>query len=90
MEYNECKYVILEVVDITQEMVDECVETSIVSLRKTNAGTYAILKWYSRDETPLLIAALDPAPTKYTKEEILTLLNDPENDWIPPPPPDEE
>ena len=83
MIWNEKKYVILPIEDITQDMIDECLQTSLETLRKNIAETEAILKWYDRDESdPTSIMALDPAPNQYTNAEILVILNNPENGWI--------
>lgn len=82
MTWYDKTYVIVPIGDITQEMVNECVQTSLDTLRKNEAGTEAILKWYSRNDIPTLIAALDPQPIEYTNTEINAILNDPQNDWI--------
>lgn len=76
MTWYDKTYVIVDIVDITQDMIDECIESSI---RKNAAETKAVLKWYSRDAMPATIAALVPIPTTYTKAEILIELDD--ADW---------
>ena len=74
------KYIIIAVADVTEAMVDECIQTSLYTLRKNLAETEAILKW--NGDTPATIAALDPAPTQYTNAEIKAIIIDPENGWI--------
>ena len=83
MEWKDKIYIILPIEDITQDMVDECIQTSLYTLRKNLAETEAILKWNANDEEiPTTIAALDPAPTQYTNAEIKAIIIDPENGWI--------
>jgi len=73
-------YIIIDLEDVTEAMVDECIETSLNTLRLNIAEDKTILKWIG--DTPATIAALDPAPTQYTNAEILAILNDSENGWI--------
>lgn len=80
MTWYDKTYVIIAVVDITQDMINECVQTSMDTLRKNNSETDAILKWYSREETPASLVA--EGLQEYTNAEIKVILNDPENDWI--------
>ena len=82
MLYNDKTYIILPIEDIIQDMIDECIQTSIDFLRKNLSETHAILKWFEHDEVPTTIAALDPAPTQYTNAEIKAIIIDPENGWI--------
>ena len=74
------KYIIIDLEDVTQQMIDDCIETSFDTLRLSLDELQTILKW--NGETPASILALDPQPTQYTHEEILAFLNDPENGWI--------
>ena len=68
-------YAIIPVTEITQEMIDYCVQTRIDTLRKNIAGTEAILKWHS--PTPQCLEDY----THYTHNEILAIIADPENGW---------
>ena len=74
------KYIIIDLEDITQDMIDDCIETSFDTLRLSLDELQTILKW--NGETPASIVALDPQPTQYSYAEILAILNDPENGWI--------
>jgi hypothetical protein len=73
-------YIIIDLEDVTQDMIDACIENSFDTLRHSLDDLQTILKW--NGETPASIAALDPVPTILTQEEILAILNDPENGWI--------
>lgn len=74
-------YIIIDLVDVTQEMIDDCIETSFDTLRHSlDEPTRTILKW--NGETPASIAVLDPSPMEYNYEAIIAELNDPENGWI--------
>jgi len=73
-------YIVIDYEDVTQAMIDECLQTSFNTLRLNIAEDKTILKWIG--DTPATIAALDPAPTQYTNAEILVILNDSENGWI--------
>lgn len=74
------KYIIIDLVDVTQGMIDECIETSFDSLRLTLDEVETFLKW--NGDTPATIAALDPAPTQYTYSEFIAILNNPANGWV--------
>jgi len=43
--YENRKWVIVNVSDITDEMIASAIQTSMNTLRKTNDGSKAILKW---------------------------------------------
>ena len=43
--YENRKWVIVNVSDITDEMIASAIQTSTSTLRKTNDGSKAILKW---------------------------------------------
>ena len=45
MDYSNRKWVIVNVSDITEEMIDNAIQSSISTLRKTLDGSKAILKW---------------------------------------------
>ena len=68
MDYSNRKWVIVIVSDITDEMIRSAIQSSMTSLRKTNDGTKAILKWDG--DTP---SCFDGMAT-YTHSEILTEL----------------
>ena len=45
MDYSNRKWVIVNVSDITEEMINNAIQSSMDTLRKTLDGTQAILKW---------------------------------------------
>ena len=71
--YENRKWVIVNVSDITDEMFSSAIQTSTTSLRKTLDGTKAILKWDG--DTPSCFDGM----TTYTHSEILTELA--KSDW---------
>ena len=68
MDYSNRKWVIVNVSDITDEMIDSASQTSMDTLRKTLDGSKAILKWDG--DTPSCFDGM----TTYTHSEILTEL----------------
>ena len=68
MDYANRKWIIINVYDITDEMISNAMEISMNTLRKTTDGTKAILKWDG--STPSCFDGL----TTYTHSEILTEL----------------
>ena len=62
------KWVIVNVSDITDEMISNALETSMSTLRKTLDDTKAILKW--EGDTPSCFDGM----TTYTHAQILTEL----------------
>ena len=68
MDYSNRKWIIINVSDITDEMISNAMEISMNTLRKTIDGTKAILKWDG--DTPSCFDGL----TTYTHSEILTEL----------------
>ena len=68
------KWVIVNVSDITDEMISNALETSMSTLRKTSDDTRAILKW--EGDTPSCFNGM----TTYTHSQILTELA--KSDWI--------
>ena len=62
------KYIIVNVSDITDEMIANAMQTSISALRKTNDGSKAILKWDG--DTPSCFDGM----TTYSHSEIKTEL----------------
>ena len=73
MAYENRKWIIINVSDITDEMIGSAIQTSMDTLRKTLDGTKAILKWDG--DTPSCFDGL----TTYTHSEILTELA--KSDW---------
>ena len=74
--YENRKYIIVNVSDITDEMIMSAIQTSTATLRKTNDGTKAILKW--NGDTPSCFDGM----TTYTHSEILTELA--KSEWTSP------
>ena len=73
MDYSNRHWVIVAVNDITDEMISNAIQTSMSTLRKTNDGSKAILKW--EGNTPSCFDGI----TTYTHSEILTELA--KSDW---------
>ena len=68
MDYSNRKWVIVNVSDITDEMIVNAMQTSMNTLRKTLDGSKAILKF--EGDTPSCFDGL----TTYNHSEILTEL----------------
>ena len=68
MDYSNRKWIIVNVSDITDEMIDSAIQTSMDTLRKTLDGSKAILKF--NGDTPSCFDGL----TTYNHSEILTEL----------------
>ena len=66
--YENRKYIIVNVSDITDNMIMSTIQTSTATLRKTNDGTKAILKWDG--DTPTCFDGM----ATYTYSEISTEL----------------
>tara|TARA_Y100001938_G_scaffold150609_1_gene242396 strand:- start:255 stop:491 length:237 start_codon:yes stop_codon:yes gene_type:complete len=71
--YSNRKWVIVNVSDITEEMIASAIQTSSLTLRKTLDGTKAILKW--EGDTPSCFNGM----TVYSHSEIKTELA--KSDW---------
>ena len=71
--YENRKWVIVNVSDITDEMIANAIQTSTSSLRKSLDGSKAILKWDG--DTPSCFDGM----TTYSHSEILTELSG--SDW---------
>jgi len=68
MDYSNRKWVIVNVSDITEEMIESAIQSSMGTLKKTLDGTQAILKWDG--DTPTCFDGM----TTYNHSEILTEL----------------
>ena len=73
MDYSNRKWVIVNVSDITEEMIVSAIQSSMSTLRKSLDGTKAILKWDG--DTPTCFDGM----TTYNHSEILTELSG--SDW---------
>lgn len=73
MDYSNRKWVIVNVSDITDEMIDSAIQSSMDTLRKTLDGSKAILKF--EGNTPSCFDGL----ITYNHSEILTELA--KSDW---------
>ena len=73
MDYSNRKWVIVNVSDITEEMIANAIQSSMDTLRKTLDGSKAILKF--EGDTPSCFDGL----TTYNHSEILTELA--KSDW---------
>ena len=65
MPFENRKWIIINVSDITEEMIDNANQTSMNTLRKTLDGSKAILKWDG--DTPTVFDGM----TTYNQSEIL-------------------
>jgi len=68
MDYSNRKWVILNVSDITDEMISSAIQSSMDTLRKSLDGSKAILKWDG--DAPTCFDGM----TTYNHSEILTEL----------------
>ena len=68
MAWENRKWIIINVSDITDEMISSAIQSSMDTLRKTLDGSKAILKWDG--DTPSCFDGM----TTYTHSEILTEL----------------
>ena len=73
MDFSNRKWVIVNVSDITEEMIVSAIQSSMSTLRKSLDGTKAILKWDG--DTPTCFDGM----TTYNHSEILTELSG--SDW---------
>ena len=73
--FENRKWVIVNVSDITDEMIASAIQTSMSTLRKTNDGSKAILKW--EGDTPSCFDGM----TTYSHGEILEELS--KSEWTP-------
>ena len=71
--FENRKWVIVNVSDITEEMIENAIQTSMSTLRKSLDGSKAILKW--EGDTPSCFDGM----TTYSHSEILTELA--KSDW---------
>ena len=74
MDYSNRTWIILNVSDITDEMIENSIESSVGDLRKTNDGVKAFLKF--EGNTPSCFDGM----TTYTYSEILEELST--SDWV--------
>ena len=73
MDYSNRKWIIINVSDITDEMIENSIQTSMDTLRKTLDGNKTILKWDG--DTPSCFEGM----TTYSHSEILEELAS--SDW---------
>ena len=71
--YENRKWVIVNVSDITDEMIESAIQSGMETLKKTLDGSKAILKWDG--DTPSCFNGM----TTYNHSEILAELN--KSDW---------
>ena len=74
MDYSNRTWIILNVSDITDEMIENSIESSVDDLRKTNDGVKTFLKF--EGNTPSCFDGI----TTYTYSEILEELST--SDWV--------
>tara|TARA_Y100000593_G_C4303374_1_gene334507 strand:+ start:1520 stop:1753 length:234 start_codon:yes stop_codon:yes gene_type:complete len=68
MDYSNRKWIILNVSDITNEMIEESIQSSVDTLRKTLDGSKAILKYEGRK--PSCFYGMDTYTHSQIKEEL--------------------
>lgn len=73
MSYENRKYVIVNVSDVTDEMISSAIQTSVNTLRKSLDNSRAVLKWDG--DTPSCFNGL----TTYNHSQIKTELSG--SDW---------
>ena len=73
MNYSNRKWVIVNVSDITEEMISNAIQSGTSTLRKSLDGSKAILKW--EGDTPSCFDGM----IVYSHSEILAELN--KSDW---------
>ena len=66
--FENRKWVIVNVSDITEEMIASAIQSSMTTLRKTNNGTKAILKW--EGDTPSCFDGMDTYNHAEIREEL--------------------
>ena len=71
--FDNRKWIIINVSDITEEMISSAIQSSMNTLRKTNDGNKAILKWDG--DTPSCFNGI----TTYNHSEIKNILRG--SDW---------
>ena len=74
MKYNNRTYAIVPAADLTQEMVDACIQSRLDTVRHSVDGTKCVLKW--QGDTP---AALDGYP-QLPHQATLALMSTPP--WV--------
>ena len=72
--YENRKWVIVNVSDITDEMIQNAIQTSMSTLKKSVDGSKAILKW--EGDTPSCFDGM----TTYSHSEIKSELT--KSDWV--------
>ena len=72
--YDDRKWVIVNVSDITDEMIQNAIQTSMSTLKKSVDGSKAILKW--EGDTPSCFDGM----TTYSHSEIKSELA--KSDWV--------
>ena len=75
MDYSDVTWIILNVSDVTGEMIENSIESSVDDLRKTNDGVKTFLKFDG--DTPSCFDGM----TTYTHSEIREELA--KSDWSP-------
>ena len=73
MNYENRKWIIINVSDITDDMISSAIQSDVDTLRKTLDGNKAILKWDG--DAPSCFDGM----TTYTHSEIITELA--KSDW---------
>lgn len=82
-DYENRKFMIFNVSELTNIDFNQVLETSTDTVRKSVDGTKTFVKW--EGDIPSCVDNLTTKEGPYTYEEILTILAQPE--WINPTPP---
>jgi len=80
MSYHDLenlKYVIMNLSNVTQSKIDDCMQTNVNTLRRNNSNTQTILKW--EGENPSWVN--DLGLTIYSNKEVREYLTENPSEW---------
>ena len=80
--FHNRRWAIIPVEDVTEEMVNDCLETSLQTLRKSLDGTKTFLKWEEKEPAWVSTMGL----TILNLSDIMTILKSEEWTEVFPPP----
>jgi len=81
MSYNNLTYTIINVSDITDAIISDCIQSGADTLRKSIDGNQTVLKW--KGQPPLWVSTL--GLTTYSHQNILNIMKTAA--WTVAPPP---
>jgi hypothetical protein len=71
--YNQRKFIIFPISELSKVDFDQVVETSADTVRKSTDGTKTFVKWDNTE--PSFVSTLENAEGPYTYQEILEILS---------------